>query len=474
MHFFPFFFGLRANNSRKNSARVSHKSAYIGGVFVFCRRPKKIIASQSALLRSFENYSREMLYPACSGRLRAPKFHIFYNDAPLWKRTLAASTFFRRYSGAFPLSLTLVIAQILTAAATIASAALPARAWAESNAFLGNESAETASVWSAQFWTTTPFLVGLGIVGALCLYLWRVRRIKRRQDALERTIQERTAELSARAEEIKRQNDILVSLNTEKNEFLGIAAHDLKNPLTSIILSASIIQQYHSRMTPVEIHEQTDHILITARRMQETILNLLDINAIESGRFKFNPIAMNMVEVVNDVVEGYYLRAKDKEISLHFNHDRDEIMMMCDRTALMQVLENIVSNAIKYSPLGKNVFVSVSVSCGDDAPTLFEREDVNSPHQPLKNRHVRVEIQDEGPGLTPEDKQLLFQKFAKLSAKPTGGEHSTGLGLSIVKKIVEAMEGQVWCDSEPGKGARFIIELPIIEPPAELLLERYS
>jgi len=104
----------------------------------------------------------------------------------------------------------------------------------------------------------------------------------------------------------------------------------------------------------------------------------------------------------------------------------------------LQVLENLVSNAVKYSPPGRDIFVRLQ-------------------------RHaqvVRVEVQDQGPGLSAEDQKKLFGKFARLSAKPTGGEHSTGLGLSIVKKMVEAMNGKVWCESEPGHGATFIVEFP--------------
>ena len=105
---------------------------------------------------------------------------------------------------------------------------------------------------------------------------------------------------------------------------------------------------------------------------------------------------------------------------------------------MVQVVENLVSNAVKYSPPGKSIFVRV-------------RRTGNA---------VRCEVQDEGPGLSAEDQQKLFGKFARLTAKPTGGEQSTGLGLSIVKRLVEAMHGHVWCESEPGHGATFLVEFP--------------
>jgi signal transduction histidine kinase len=114
---------------------------------------------------------------------------------------------------------------------------------------------------------------------------------------------------------------------------------------------------------------------------------------------------------------------------------------MADEVASMQVVENVVSNAVKYSPNGanKNIWVRVMPSATS----------------------VRLEVQDEGPGLSDEDKEKLFGHFARLSAQPTGGEHSTGLGLSIVKKMIEAMNGKIWVESEKGNGATFIVEFPI-------------
>jgi signal transduction histidine kinase len=111
-----------------------------------------------------------------------------------------------------------------------------------------------------------------------------------------------------------------------------------------------------------------------------------------------------------------------------------------DDNRLHQVLENLISNAVKYSPHGKNIIIRL-------------RQD---------ERHVRCEIQDEGPGLSDSDKQKLFGKFTRLAAKPTGREHSTGLGLFIVKKLVELMNGAVWCESELGQGATFIVEFPVM------------
>ena len=110
-------------------------------------------------------------------------------------------------------------------------------------------------------------------------------------------------------------------------------------------------------------------------------------------------------------------------------------------TNATQVFENLISNAIKFSPPHKAVKVILAKD----------------------NGKARAEIIDEGPGLTEEDKKKVFGKFQRLSAKPTGGEHSTGLGLSIVKKYVEAMNGKVWCESEHGKGANFIVEFNRVE-----------
>ena len=236
-------------------------------------------------------------------------------------------------------------------------------------------------------------------------------------------------------------NQNLVELNNEKNEFLGIVAHDLKNPLASILLGIEMFQRYQDRMTPEQQSKKFTDMISTSKRMQAIITNLLDVNAVDTGKFALAPSGFVFSDAVQSVVEDYVERAKEKGIILHFETENPHILAFADMNATVQILDNLVSNAVKYSPFDKNVWISV--------------RKVRS--------NTQCMVKDEGPGVSEEDKKKLFGKYARLSAKPTGGEHSTGLGLSIVKKLAEAMRGTVWCESELGHGAAFILELPTHE-----------
>lgn len=245
---------------------------------------------------------------------------------------------------------------------------------------------------------------------------------------LEQRVEQRTREL--------------VLLNNEKNEFLGIAAHDLKNPLSGILTSAEILERYYGG--EAQTKRYISMIVSASEQMLDIIENLLDVNKIESGLLKVNIIPISL-DVVSAVVDDYQQRATNKGIIFCFFPSVDEPapVVLADEKALWQVLDNLVSNAVKYSPHWKTVNVRV-LSRTDEEGNCFGR----------------VEIQDEGPGISETDMHKLFDKFTRLSAQPTGGENSTGLGLSIVKKLVELQQGQVWCESELGKGATFIVEFP--------------
>jgi signal transduction histidine kinase len=248
--------------------------------------------------------------------------------------------------------------------------------------------------------------------------------------------------------ELKHARERLREMNEEKNEFMGIAAHDLRNPLGAITGYAEIILEEGGTLldssrealakSVKEVNDCASRIQDTSRRMGEMVQNLLDANRIERGEMKLNLAPIDLAATVAAVLETQRPRAVAKQQTLHWQNEAGPAPVRADATVLTQVIENLVSNAVKYSPTGKNIFVRLR--------RLPEG--------------TRCEVQDEGPGLSAEDQKKLFGKFARLSAKPTGGEHSTGLGLSIVKKMVEAMNGKVWCESELGSGATFIVQFP--------------
>lgn len=297
---------------------------------------------------------------------------------------------------------------------------------------------------------------------------------------LERKVQERTNELESTNTEMQRQmvilnnqaveiemtnvelnekNIQLESLNREKNEFLGVAAHDLKNPLQTIIMNTSMMRRYAEKLDGEKRSEILDRIENTSRRMHDIIEKLLDSNAIESGKMELRIESVPLVGEIRHLVQDYQTKAASKNITLHFATEREDLSAVADKHRTVQVIENLLSNAIKFSPANKNVYLSLA--------TTHDAHQHNA-HQSVKNNiaptlpALYISVRDEGPGLSEEDKGKLFGKFVRLSARPTAGEHSTGLGLSIVKKLVEAMRGEIWCESELGQGANFVVKLPMV------------
>jgi len=222
--------------------------------------------------------------------------------------------------------------------------------------------------------------------------------------------------------------------NHEKNEFLGVVVHDLKNPL-SVIHGIVDMLKTEDNIKQEEIVELLDMIQISSKQMFGLIANLLDVNMIESGKITILQQNIDIAPIMHRVIRYYIEPAKHKHVTIHY-----ELATPCyafvDANLIYQVLDNLISNAVKYSPCHKIVTVRL----------LSQTE------------FVLCEIEDQGEGLSSSDQKQLFQKFTRLKPKPTGGEHSTGLGLFIVKKLIEAMQGKVWCESQVGQGSTFFIE----------------
>ncbi len=246
----------------------------------------------------------------------------------------------------------------------------------------------------------------------------------------------KNVELAAALADADRQRQIAEQASRLKTELLSIAAHDLKNPLGAIIGCAELIVLQSPKDAPV--YEPVDRIHRIAEQMQQIINDLLESVSIESGNLSLNIRAVDLAALAALIVERNRPQAERKSQTLCLCADPDCIGAV-DGARIQEVLDNLINNAIKYSPQDKTIWVGVTRTEG----------------------RIRVSVRDEGPGLTAQDRQRLFGKFERLSARPTGGESATGLGLAIVKLLVDLHGGSVWAESDGSQnGSTFIVELP--------------
>ena len=247
------------------------------------------------------------------------------------------------------------------------------------------------------------------------------------------TITQMHREVEKQKNEILTKNEELLNLNNEKNNLISIVAHDLKSPLNQINGLLGLM-----RLTSTSLSEEAlmyiDMMEQSSNRLSTMIAKILDVEAIESQKLNLVMENHDLGELLHSLCQRYGVVATEKSIVICEDLSSDAIAIV-DRGYADQVFENLLSNAIKFSPQNKKVYVSVV----------------------KKNGRIVAKVKDEGPGLSDDDKKKLFGKYQKLSAKPTGNETSTGLGLSIVKKFVEAMQGEIWCESTAGEGASFFV-----------------
>ncbi|MBI3259738.1 MAG: tetratricopeptide repeat-containing sensor histidine kinase, partial [Ignavibacteriae bacterium] len=258
------------------------------------------------------------------------------------------------------------------------------------------------------------------------------------QKAADRFTHEREIAINSREQAIlTRKNAELQEANEFKTKLLGIAAHDLKNPLSNIIGAANVVLSE----LPID-HEHREWIWIieqSASRMSSLIIELLESSAASLGAMEFIPNLFNLGEMLHHVCElnTSALQLKHQKFNIHIEGD---ILISGDQPKLFQVFDNIISNSIKYSH--KDAIISI--------------------HLASNSSTVLLKVQDEGQGLSTDDISKLFGQFQRLSSVPTDGESSTGLGLHITKHIVDLHNGRIWAESDgKGKGTTFHVELPI-------------
>lgn len=251
-------------------------------------------------------------------------------------------------------------------------------------------------------------------------------------------IEEQSKKLQSVNSTLRERNKKLRALNEEKNHLMSVVAHDLKSPLNQINGLANVIKLDEGNLNDSQ-KECLDKIDVASGRLSNMVGKILNSRNVDLKEESLDIEPIDVEEMTADIINDYGTEAEKKEININQDFKSNGAKVMADKHYLRQVLDNLISNAVKFSPKGKDIHINLT---SDD-------------------KFITAEVIDEGPGLTEDDKSMLFEEYAVLSAKPTGGETSTGLGLAIAKNYVEKMEGEIWCESEFGKGATFKIKLAI-------------
>ena len=289
--------------------------------------------------------------------------------------------------------------------------------------------------WWETWWAISLFL-GLTFGAIYGVVLLRSRSLRRQNRLLQETV-------AARTRDLREANEDLTQANQLKSRFLATTAHDLKNPLTGILLQADLIREDAGVNHP-EIEARAQRLHEIGHKMLLIINGLLETAAQEVRDVTLRLEESNIASLVHQVVAANLEYAASKTIKLTYREMlAGECWGFVDEVHFRRAVDNLVNNAIKYSPQGTEVMVTIT-------PRVVEGQ-----------TWVEILVSDQGPGLSPEDKAQAFGVFQRLSAQPTGGEFSTGLGLSIVKQMVELHGGRIWIESEWGHGATFGFEIPL-------------
>lgn len=267
------------------------------------------------------------------------------------------------------------------------------------------------------------------------------------QDAntqLEDRVAQRTRALMQANRRLSAQWLRLQRANGFKNEILGTVAHDLKNPLGVILGRTEMLKELISTgASEGGVVAQVDHIRDATKRLTTMVDHLISDAMADAFDITIRREPVDVAGLVKEVADANQPLAVNKQQTISVTAPAN-IVTMCDTDRIREAIDNLISNAIKYSPIGGKIDVNV----------IHEGSD------------TIVRVSDDGAGLSPEDLGRLFGRFQRLSAKPTAGESSTGLGLSIVKRIIDMHGGEVTAESEgPGKGSTFTIILPATEMP---------
>lgn len=266
-------------------------------------------------------------------------------------------------------------------------------------------------------------------------------------------------------QEIMETNLKLEKLERLKSEFISIVSHELRTPLTAIKNSLDILSSGRCG----DLNEAGNKFLAMAQRnvqrLSGIINDLLDLSKIEAGKMDYHFTNMNIHSVIKYVKFALSGVAREKGLNLIAEETANLPEIYADSQRLEQVLTNLVSNAIKFTPEGKNIIIRSHIARAEQlkAPDCF-KDDIKK----LNGEYIVVCVEDEGIGIAEKDLLRAFDKFAQIENSLSRKIGGSGLGLPIAKQLLEAHNGTIWCDSELNKGSRFYFAIPVSKVPSKM------
>jgi signal transduction histidine kinase len=265
-------------------------------------------------------------------------------------------------------------------------------------------------------------VMGIGTIQDITERVQLEHELRVLNDRLEEKVIERTSEL--------------LQIYEVKNSVIEIVTHDVKNMLGGILMQSEMLSQFADTLALDKIQYLSRTISERVNDINKILVDMLEVRRIDDGMLSTHFENKNLRDLLVSIGEKNRVRANIKGIDIMYS--LREVMLTTDIELLKEIIENLLTNAIKFSESGSMVSLSLRET----------------------NSHVYIAVRDKGPGIPEEEKSLLFQRFAKLSNKPTAGESSTGLGLSITKQLVEMIRGEITCESTLGQGSTFTVILP--------------
>lgn len=243
---------------------------------------------------------------------------------------------------------------------------------------------------------------------------------------------------------LKESEEHLQEINATKDKFFSIISHDLKNPFNSILGFIDLLSRNFEKYDNEKRKKYIDIIKNESQLSVNLLTNLLEWSMVQTGRMKYDPEKLDIIEVLNKEFEIIYLKAKRKNIKISVVKDNNYIIN-ADRNMISTIFRNLLSNAVKFTPQNGAIKVTLSKQIVDE-----------------DNENIKITVSDTGVGISQQNVKRLFKIGENASSVGVEGEKGTGLGLILCKEFIEKHDGEIWIESEEGQGSKFIFTIPVI------------